>query len=111
MLGIDLFLVDVHRVRERQGDRVLGNLVKQDPPQLGPLPTCSATCQAIASPSRSGSVAIKTRSAPLAAFLISDRVFVLPLMVTYLGRKPFSTSTPSSRFGRSRTWPTVAFTV
>ena len=48
--------------------------------------------------------------AVLAAFLSSARVFVLPLMVTYLGSNSCSTSTPSSRVGRSRTWPTVAFT-
>src|SRR5919106_4117472 len=48
--------------------------------------------------------------APLAAFLRSANVFVLPLMVTYFGSNPRSTSTPSSRVGRSRTWPTVAFT-
>ncbi len=78
-----------------------------------PLPplSCEATCQAIASPSRSGSVAISTRDDALAAFLISARVFAFSLIVTYFGVKPFSTSTPSSRLGRSRTWPTVAFTV
>src|SRR5690349_5244534 len=48
--------------------------------------------------------------AVLAAFLSSDRVLVLPLMVTYLGSNPRSTSTPSSRVGRSRRWPMVAFT-
>src|SRR6476646_3229012 len=48
--------------------------------------------------------------AVLAAFLSSDSVLVLPLMVTYLGSNPCSTSTPSSRVGRSRTWPMVAFT-
>src|SRR5215207_9298223 len=48
--------------------------------------------------------------APLAAFFSSVRVLVLPLMVTYLGSYPFSTSTPSSRVGRSRRWPMVAFT-
>src|SRR5690348_8945197 len=48
--------------------------------------------------------------AVLAAFLSSDSVLVLPLMVTYLGSNPRSTSTPSSRVGRSRRWPMVAFT-
>src|SRR4051812_36587278 len=48
--------------------------------------------------------------APLAAFLSSERVLVFPLMVTYFGSKPLSTSTPSSRVGRSRRWPMVAFT-
>ena len=70
----------------------------------------SATCQAIASPSRSGSVARYTARAPRAAFLISLRVCVFPFIVTYSGRNPFSTSTPSFRVGRSRTWPMVAFT-
>src|SRR5687768_6180657 len=48
--------------------------------------------------------------AVLAAFFSSERVLVFPLMVTYLGSNPRSTSTPSSRVGRSRRWPTVAFT-
>src|SRR5689334_15306926 len=48
--------------------------------------------------------------AVLAAFLSSDSVLVLPLMVTYLGSNPRSTSTPSSRVGRSRRCPMVAFT-
>src|SRR5215207_8268287 len=73
-------------------------------------PSWSATCQAMASPSRSGSVARYMVEAVLAAFLSSDSVLVLPLMVTYLGSKSRSTSTPSSRVGRSRRWPTVAFT-
>ncbi len=69
----------------------------------------SATCQAIASPSRSGSVARKMVEAVLAAFFSSERVFVFPWMVTYFGSNPCSTSMPSF-LGRSRTWPTVAFT-
>src|SRR5687767_8166384 len=48
--------------------------------------------------------------AALAAFLSSERVLVFPFMVTYFGSKPLSTSTPSSRVGRSRRWPMVAFT-
>ena len=67
-------------------------------------------CQAIASPSRSGSVARKTRSACCAARLISERTFALPLMTSYSGVKPFSTSTPIFDFGRSFTWPTEART-
>src|SRR6266480_3910951 len=77
-----------------------------------PLPSpfsCDATCQAIASPSRSGSVASRTRSAALAAFLISARVFAFSFIVTYFGVNPFSTSTPSSRLGRSRRCPAGAF--
>src|SRR6185503_13579995 len=77
-----------------------------------PLPfSWDATCHAIASPSRSGSVASSTRSAALAAFFISARVFAFSLIVTYLGAKLLSTSTPNSRLGRSRKWPTVALTV
>src|SRR5213082_622753 len=76
-----------------------------------PLPSWLATCHAMASPSRSGSVASSTRSDALAAFLISARVLAFSLMVTYSGVKPFSTSTPSLRCGRSRTCLTVAFTV
>src|SRR5918992_3445687 len=48
--------------------------------------------------------------AALAAFFSSVSVLVFPLMVTYLGSNPFSTSTPSSRVGRSRRWPMVART-
>src|SRR5207237_211864 len=76
-----------------------------------PLPGWLATCHAIASPSRSGSVARRTRSDAFAAFLISASVLAFSLMVTYSGVKPFSTSTPSLRCGRSRRCPTVAFTV
>ncbi len=73
-------------------------------------PNSSEMCQAIASPSRSGSVAMKTRSAFLAARLMSERTLALPLMTSYWGRKPFSTSTPIFDLGKSFTWPTDAFT-
>ena len=73
-------------------------------------PSSSAMCQAMASPSRSGSVARNTRSAVRAARLMSERTLVLPLMVSYSGRKPRSTSTPILDLGRSFTWPTDAFT-
>jgi hypothetical protein len=73
-------------------------------------PSSSAMCQAIASPSRSGSVARKTWSAFFAARLMSERTFALPLMTSYAGRKPFSMSTPILDFGRSFTWPTDACT-
>src|SRR6266480_3865622 len=76
-----------------------------------PFESWLATCQAMASPSRSGSVARSTRSDAFAAFLISARVLAFSLMVTYSGVKPFSTSTPSLRCGRSRRCPTVALTV
>jgi hypothetical protein len=65
----------------------------------------------MASPSRSGSVARKTRAAVVAARLISERTLALPLMTSYSGSKePFSRSTPIFDFGRSFTWPTDAFT-
>ena len=75
------------------------------------FPTASLTCQAIASPSRSGSVAIRIRSASFAALLSSAIAFCLPLTVVNFGANCPSTSTPSSRSGKSRMWPTVAFTV
>src|SRR4030095_15386629 len=71
----------------------------------------SATCHAIASPSRSGSVARYTARASLAACFSSFRVLVFPLIVTYSGWNPLSTSTPSFRVGRSRTCPIVALTL
>ncbi len=74
-------------------------------------PSCCRTCQAMASPSRSGSVAIRMRATSLAAFFSSWIAFALPLTVTNFGLKSSSTSTPSSRSGRSRMCPTVAFTV
>jgi hypothetical protein len=45
-----------------------------------------------------------------AADFRSARVFSFPAIVTYSGWKPLSTSIPSFFSGRSRTWPTVAFT-
>src|SRR5262249_7252810 len=51
-----------------------------------------------------------TARAALAACFSSLRVLVFPLIVTYSGWNPFSTSTPSFRVGRSRTCPTVALT-
>src|SRR6185312_12605203 len=81
--------------------------------RTGAAPLClmvSATCQAMASPSRSGSVARKTRSAILAALFNSASVFSLPGTVTYVGLKPCSTSMPNPFSGKSRTCPTVART-
>src|SRR5438105_443255 len=69
-----------------------------------------ARCQAIASPSRSGSGARKMRSAVRAASLIFASALVLPRIGTYLGSKPLPTSTPSSLFGRSMMWPFEAIT-
>ena len=69
----------------------------------------SATCQAIASPSRSRSVARKTASAPLEAFSMSATCLRRSSLITYSGAKSLSTSTPNLPLpgfsGRSRTWP------
>src|SRR5574341_1874875 len=71
----------------------------------------SAICQAIASPSRSGSGARNTLSTSSAFFLISANTLAFPLIVTYCGVKSRSTSTPSLLVGRSLTCPTEAITV
>ena len=68
----------------------------------------SARCQAIASPSRSGSVAKNIRSAFFAWLLNLLRVSPLPLMVIYFGLKSFSISTPNWLLGRSLTCPIEA---
>ena len=59
LLGVDEVLVDAARVGERLADRRLGDLVEGHAVRSWPRPcgVASATCQAIASPSRSGSVA------------------------------------------------------
>ncbi len=69
-----------------------------------------AKCHAIASPSRSGSVARYTSPALLTALLSSLMMSPLPLIVRYFGANELSTSTPRVDLGRSRTWPTDAFT-
>src|SRR5207249_620444 len=69
--------------------------------------TC-ARCQAIASPSRSGSDASRMFDAPLAAAFNSLIVDSFPGMVTYSGLNECSMSMPSVLFGRSRTWPIEA---
>src|SRR5579859_5724518 len=61
-------------------------------------------CQAIASPSRSGSVASSTSSALSAACLSSWTTFSFPGTTSYVSWKPFSMSTPSF-FGRSLMCP------
>ena len=70
----------------------------------------SSTCQAIASPSRSGSVASTRLSAFASAFATaaSVRAARLPLSVTM--EKPSSGLTEPAFAGRSRTWPRVAIT-
>ena len=65
--------------------------------------TSSAMCQAIASPSRSGSGASSTRWAFRAASIISARTFFFPSMTTYSGWKPCSMSIPIFFLGRSFT--------
>ncbi len=72
---------------------------------------CSATCHAIASPSRSGSVAISTSLLVFAALFSSAIVFSLPGMGTRSGSNPCSMSMPSFFCGRSMMWPTVARTL
>ena len=59
LLGVDEVHVDLARVREGLLDRRLGDLVEGHPAASWSSATCaaSATCQAIASPSRSRSVA------------------------------------------------------
>src|SRR5262245_14235518 len=69
-----------------------------------------ARCQAIASPSRSGSGARKMRSAFSAAARILASAALLPRIGTYWGSKSLSRSTPSSLFGRSMMWPFEAST-
>ncbi len=64
----------------------------------------------MASPSRSGSVARNTWSAPSAAFFSSPSAFSLLGMTWYSGVKSWSTSMPILLLGRSFTWPTDAFT-
>ena len=70
-----------------------------------------AMCQAIASPSRSGSAASSVLSAFLEAACSSLICFSLPLITWYSGTKPASMSTPIFDLGRSRTCPMEACTV
>ena len=69
-----------------------------------------AICQAMASPSRSGSGARYTVSASCAAEVMSLRIFSLPGIVTYWGSNPLSTSTPRELAGKSLTCPFEART-
>ena len=63
----------------------------------------------MASPSRSGSVASRISSAPLAAAFSSWTTFSLPGTTSYVSWKPFSMSIPSF-FGRSLMCPFEAMT-
>ena len=70
----------------------------------------SAMCQAMASPSRSGSGARKIVRALDATLVSWSTTFCFPGMTPYWGSKPLASSTPSFFWGRSRTWPTEAST-
>ena len=65
----------------------------------------SSTCQLMASPSRSGSVARITRSAPLAAAAMSLRRLAALASTSQSMAKSSSGRTLPSLAGRSRTWP------
>ena len=67
------------------------------------LVSTSSTCQLIASPSRSGSVARMIRSAFFAASAISDRRFDARASTSQLMAKSSSGKTEPSLDGRSRT--------
>ena len=77
----------------------------------GAMPRMVARCHDIASPSRSGSVAKNILSAFLASFFKAFITSPFPCILIYFGSNPFSMSTPSVLFGRSRTCPTVATTL
>ena len=62
----------------------------------------STICHAIASPSRSGSVAINNSSAFLSAAFKDLTVFTLFGETVYSAEKSFSTSIPKLLLGRSR---------
>ena len=76
-------------------------------------PSTCAKCQAIDSPSLSGSVAKITSSASRAAALNLPTTPSLSLLIIYVGAKPLSTSTPSPPLpfvARSRMCPKEAST-
>src|SRR5262249_31076861 len=75
------------------------------------IPSSWARCQPMASPSRSGSVAMNSESDFSAAFLRSSSTFFLAGEAREAGVKLFVSSTPSLLVGRSRTWPMEAFTM
>ena len=68
-------------------------------------------CHAIASPSRSGSVAKYTFLADLASFFSSFIKSPFPLIFIYSGSKLFSISIPSFDLGKSLTCPIDATTL
>ncbi len=71
----------------------------------------SARCHAIASPSRSSSLASQTISAFLDSDFNSATSFFLSLLTIYLGVKSPSTSTPNSLDGRSAMCPKLEETL
>ena len=70
----------------------------------------STTCQEMASPSRSGSVARMSFSAPFMALAISETRFAPRLSTSQIIWKSCSGSTEPSFGGRSRIWPNEART-
>ena len=114
LLRVHLLLVDVAGVRDRARMTASFVISWKSTRRIGgaALPLIwLCTCHAMASPSRSGSVAMNTARADFAAALRSATVFSLPGMVTYSGSKPSSRSMPSVFVGRSRMCPTVALTL
>ena len=71
----------------------------------------SATCQAMASPSRSKSVASHRSVAVLNARLSRTTLSFWSGRISYSGVKSSTVSTPIRPSGRSRTWPLLAVTV
>ena len=71
----------------------------------------SNTCQLMASPSRSGSVARMSLSACFSAVWISLRCFFDPPETCHFISKSSSGSTDPSLLGRSHTWPKDASTL
>src|SRR4029434_1326513 len=75
------------------------------------IPSSWARCQPMASPSRSGSVAMYSDVTFSAAFLRSSRTFFLAGSTLYSGLNPFFSFTPRLDLGRSRTCPIEALTM
>ena len=72
----------------------------------------ACTCQEIASPSRSGSVASQSRSAPFSALAIAATCLLPRSSALPVHGEAFSSGRTEPSFGgRSRTWPKLASTV
>ena len=78
------------------------------PPIASRASSQSSTCQAMASPSRSGSVASTSSSALPSARAIAPSVLCAPLPASKAIAKPSPGSTEPAFAGRSRRWPRVA---